>query len=488
MKYKKFLGYLSSNNLSFPLESSGHPPLHEPPGGESAPRGWRSEFADRWPALARARALREARGRDAVSWARSALAQSGGRLERLVSEQRATGPDHEDCFSCGVAALEACAAAWGELAPVGGQRQMHLVRRLEQRLEREEADVLSGQADYVLRQVSVRIALTRALEAIEGLKEPSEERAEALEALEDASVSLAAIAVRAALNIKLTGTASADGPPLPGGAASDLDATAGEIAGKASVIGVARRAQGGEPNAGSWLSEALVMRLPPAATRQERDPTLRAESLFILRSRWLRLGALALLMLEAMDEELVVGVDDSRREMLRTELAERAAKLLRRGRLASRPSAFDFGRAWERQLAALGQVVDTFCRGLGGDRRGLERARWSVMAALVRVATALWLIDAKLGGRQRRRTPAKGLGDLPAHSPRTYEERLAEKVTDGGAGAVEAALELLERREPATFSEAVKLVCVARPCAGAAFDAIADAWETYQVVRYMPWD
>jgi hypothetical protein len=63
---------------------------------------------------------------------------------------------------------------------------------------------------------------------------------------------------------------------------------------------------------------------------------------------------------------------------------------------------------------------------------------------------------------------------------------LAEKVTDGGPGAVEAALELLERREPATFLEAIKLLCGDRPCTDAAFDAIADAWGTYHVVRDMP--
>ena len=83
-------------------------------------------------------------------------------------------------------------------------------------------------------------------------------------------------------------------------------------------------------------------------------------------------------------------------------------------------------------------------------------------------------------------------GHRPLHNPpgesARYEERLAEKVTDGGPGAVEAALELLERRQPATFLEAVKLVCGDGPCAAAAFDAIADAWGTYHVVRDMPWD
>jgi hypothetical protein len=416
------------------------------------------------------------------------LAQSAEGLERIVSAQRSPGAaDHAECLSGGVGALEACAAVWQELAPVAGQRQVHLLRRLEQRLEREEADVLSGQANYALRPISVRIALTRAVEAIEQLKHAGEERVQTLEALEDASVWLAAIAVRAALNIRQAGAASGDGPPLPGRATVDLDAIADEIAGAAGAIAAAERARGEEANVGSWLSQALVLRLPPVATPHERgDPTLRAEALLGLRIRWLRLGALELLMLEALDGEIAAAGGTG--EALAEELPEGAARLLRRARLASRPGAFDFRRAWERQLAALGHVVDPYCRGLAGDRSGLRRARRSVLASLVRVAAALWMIDARLGDHRGRRASTERLAGDPATCARAYDAVLAEKVSQGGAQAVGAALELLELCEPATFSEAVKLVCGDGACADAAFDAIADAWERYHIVRHLPWD
>jgi hypothetical protein len=457
------------------------------PGGESPPLGWRGEFAECWTELALARAASGARGETALTWAITALTRTGASLERLVSARRqAAAGDYEDCLSSGAAALEACAAVWQELAPVAGQRQVRLLRRLERRLKREEAEVLSGQADYALRRITVRVALTRALESIERLEEASVDRAQALESLEEGAVSLAAIAVRAWLNVKVTGTASGVGSQLPERATSDLLGLADQIERKARELCNARRAQGGEPSAGCWLSEALVMRLPTAATRKGRDPSLRAESLLLLRSCWLRLGALQFLLLEAVDEELGAALE--RREALRTQLGEGAAKLIQRGRLASRPSAFDFARAWERQLAGLGHVVDAYCRGLGGDQEGFEAARPSTMATLVRVTAALWLIDAQLGDRPLRRQPLEARAEGRAERLPTHTERLARRVNGGGSDAVEAALELLERSEPATFSEAVRLVSADGMPAGAAFDAIADAWETYHLVRNMPWD
>jgi hypothetical protein len=467
----------------------GHRSLDDSPAGESHPGGWRSEFAERWTelALARARAAGGARGETALSWAIEALTRSGASLERLANaNRRATAADHGDCLTSGAAALEACAAVWQDLAPVAGQRQLRLVRHLERRLKREEAEVLSGQADYALRRSVVGIALTHALEAIEQLKARNADRAQALEALDEAAVSLAAIAVRAWLNIKVTGTASGTGPPLPDGVRSDLLAHAREIARKARELDTERCARGGEPSGGCWLSEALVMRLPTAATSKEPDPSLRAESLLLLRSCWLRLGALQFLLLEALDEEL--GAPYERREALHTRLVDRAADLIQRARFASRPSVFDFARAWERQLAGLGHVVDSYCRGLGGDPEGFEAARQSIMATLVRVTAALWLIDAQLGDRPVRRRPLEAPPERRADRLPTQFERLAQRVNGGGAGAVEAALELLERSEPATFSEAVRLVSADGMPAGAAFDAIADAWETYRLVRHMPWD
>ncbi len=467
----------------------GRRPSDDSRAGKSAPRGWRSEFGERWTelALGRARAAGRADGEPALAWAVKALTRSGASLEDLISgDRRATAADQVECLSRGAEALEACAAVWEELAPVAGQRQVRLVRCLERRLKREEAEVLSGQADYALGWITVRAALTHALEPIERLREESGDRAQALEDLERAAVSLAAIAVRAWLNVKVTGTARGADPPLPASVRSDLLALAGEIARKARELDTERRARDGEPSGGRWLSEALVMRLPAAATREGRDPTLRAESLLLLRSCWLRLGALQFGLLEALDEERGAAVEGG--EALHTQLAKGAAKLLRRARLESRPSAFDFARAWEHQLAGLGHVVADYCRGLGGEADGFEAARACILAALVRVTAALWLIDAQLGDRPPAKEPLKASGERRAERPRTHCQHLARRVKDGGSGALDAALELLEQSEPATFSEAVRLVSTDGMPPGAAFDAIADAWEHYDLVRHLPWD
>ncbi len=68
------------------------------------------------------------------------------------------------------------------------------------------------------------------------------------------------------------------------------------------------------------------------------------------------------------------------------------------------------------------------------------------------------------------------------------EQRLAWGVRVETEGAARSALELSERRNPATLEEAVALVCPDRRPSSQAFDAIADAWDRHRYTRDMPWD
>ena len=126
----------------------------------------------------------------------------------------------------------------------------------------------------------------------------------------------------------------------------------------------------------------------------------------------------------------------------------------------------------------LARVVGAYCRGLEGDDEGFEAAWKCIVATLVRVTAALWLIDAQLGHRPVSRLLPEAVARRRPKPPQTHDERLAQVVTAGGSRAVEAALELFERREPASFSDAVKLVSSRGVPGPAAFDAMADAWET----------
>jgi hypothetical protein len=70
----------------------------------------------------------------------------------------------------------------------------------------------------------------------------------------------------------------------------------------------------------------------------------------------------------------------------------------------------------------------------------------------------------------------------------SYEARLARIILRGGAAASPAAMALLEHRDPPTLDAAVALVAGQGPVTIAAFDFLADAWESYRHLRHLTWD
>lgn len=79
---------------------------------------------------------------------------------------------------------------------------------------------------------------------------------------------------------------------------------------------------------------------------------------------------------------------------------------------------------------------------------------------------------------------------MPATSDRSgaHEARLARLVLAGGAGAAQAAVALLESREPQTIESAVSLLAEQGAVSVDAFDRLADAWATYRHLRNLSWD
>jgi hypothetical protein len=78
--------------------------------------------------------------------------------------------------------------------------------------------------------------------------------------------------------------------------------------------------------------------------------------------------------------------------------------------------------------------------------------------------------------------------DSPASPSECYEARLARSILAGAANARVAAMTLLEHREPATLAAAVSLVAEQGPLGPAAFDLLADAWESYRHLKNLSWD
>lgn len=75
----------------------------------------------------------------------------------------------------------------------------------------------------------------------------------------------------------------------------------------------------------------------------------------------------------------------------------------------------------------------------------------------------------------------------PALSER-HDVRPVGVVLEGGAEAQTAAMTLLECWDPPTLAAALALVAERGDLTVAAFDCVADAWETYRHVKHHSWD
>lgn len=69
-----------------------------------------------------------------------------------------------------------------------------------------------------------------------------------------------------------------------------------------------------------------------------------------------------------------------------------------------------------------------------------------------------------------------------------YEARLARRISEGGPGAAEAAMALLEHRDPPSLEAAAAIVRDHRTISPDAFDCLADAWETYRHIQHQSLD
>ena len=72
--------------------------------------------------------------------------------------------------------------------------------------------------------------------------------------------------------------------------------------------------------------------------------------------------------------------------------------------------------------------------------------------------------------------------------PTTYEERLRLRVVRGGPDAVEAAVAMMERHDPASLEQAQDLAHAGTEPQSDGRDAVAEAWDRYFHIRSMSWD
>ncbi len=296
-----------------------------------------------------------------------------------------------------VVTLECSARIWQAFGPAAGQRHLHLLRRLEETLARTERQVRAAERPLLVNRPSVSLAARGARVAIDDLLGATVDRAEALAALEDAAVELAALAVRVAVNLNGVGGARRGYTQQPPTLRRGLESLAAEVEAVARGHGSQRANNAEEEHLGVLLRTTLSVAFPADAIAlagvSGGDPCLRADALRSLRACWLELAGGLWAVVQGLDDLLAIGTFGDQ-ERLGCAVSSRAGIALMAGGLCRRPSDFDHVYAWESHGEALCALVSDVCRALQTcEPDEVVRAQQLALRRLARALAAIWAVD-----------------------------------------------------------------------------------------------
>lgn len=327
----------------------------------------------------------------------------------LLSTWESAGANQRAVLRCAVIALECSARVWQAFGPVAGERRPHLLRRTEDALACSERRIAVAELSLRVNRGSVSRAARSACVAIDDLLAARADRADALAALEDASVELASLAIRVATSAARTRGDSR-------GSAGQRLALRLQLNALACEVSEATRAQHTNRDRGTetdhlwvWISAALsaapsAEAIELVSPRSGGDPCLRADAFCSLRARWLELTVRLWMIARALDDVLVIGMFDDE-DRLKMAVSSRASSALVHSAMCDGPDNFDHREAWERHRAALCELVSDVCRAL--QTREQDAAVRGQQLAVRRAALALaaiWTID------ERARRATRGVG------------------------------------------------------------------------------
>ena len=376
--------------FSLPISAGGQP------GGAGTP-DWLSRFGQLWSRVGAGDLIGREVDRDrAAACARRDLDVVETDLLALWAGWRASPLS---VLRCAVVPLECSARVWEAFGPAAGPREAHLLSRLHDTLVEAGRDIRAAELALHVNRSSVSLAACAARAAVADVLDPSVDPADALAALEDASVDLASLAVRLALNLDHTGATGRARSEQPFGLARQMRALVCEV----ECAAARRRADVGEildGEVGRWLSDTLGIVAPTEPIRlgplRHGDPCERADARLSLRARWVELAVGLWLIMQSLDDLLTIGTFGEQ-ERVGTAVGLRAGRALAGCGLSQYPGAFDHERAWRRQHEAMVELVGEICRAL--ESRGLDavlRSQQLAMRRLTRALTAIWALDAQL--------------------------------------------------------------------------------------------
>lgn len=380
----------------------------QPPGARGL--GWRETFGDLWNQIA----LGDLVGRhaDPTSVAIKAKRHLEVVQRDLLALWKESGASRRSVLRCAAVPLECSARVWQAFGPVAGDRHLHLLRRVEGTLLTTERQILAAELPILVNRLTISHAVRVARAAIDDLMNASVDPPEALAAVEDAAVELAASAIRIAINLDQIGSARRPRSRQPTGLARQLEMLAGEVSGAARARRSVRGADGQEEHIGAWLSAALSVDPPVGAielaTQRGGDPSLRADALMGLRARWLELAVGLWVIVESLDDLLALETfgDEQR---LRSAVSSRAGGALVGSDLSQRAGDFDHRLAWDRQRGVLYALVGDVCLALQTcEPDAVVRSQQLALRRLSRALVAIWAVDERVRsprGRASRKCP-----------------------------------------------------------------------------------
>lgn len=318
----------------------------------------------------------------------------------LLSTWESAGANQRAVLRCAVIALECSARVWQAFGPVAGERRPHLLHRTEDALARSERRIGVAELSLRVNRGSVSRAARSACTAIDDLLEARTDRADALAALEDASVELASLAIRVATSVERIRGDSRGSAEQRLALRLQLNALACEVSEATRARHTNRDRDRDTETDHLWVWMSAALSAAPSAEaiklvspRSGGDPRLRAEAFCSLRARWFELTVRLWMIARALDDVLVIGMFDDE-DRLKMAVSSRASSALVRSAMCDGPDNFDHREAWERHRAALCELVSDVCRAL--QTREQDAAVRGQQLAVRRAALALaaiWTID-----------------------------------------------------------------------------------------------
>ncbi len=325
---------------------------------------------------------------------------------------RSGGASPRSVLRYAVMALQCSVEVWRAFGPAGGQRQVHLLRRLEDTLTATDREVRAGEMALFVNRARISSAASAARSAVDDLMDAIVDPAEALAALEDTVIDLASLTVRVAMNLTEIGSARRTPTAQPAALRRQLNVLAAEVSSTAQVERSLRGNGEQEVHLGVWLGATLNIAHPTEAiamaSLRGADVSLRADALFSLRARWLELAVGLWVIVQTLDELLVIR-SFANEDQLKSLASSRAGSVLVATRLCRRPFDFEHRQAWTRQREALHALVSDVCLALQTcEPDAVVRAQQLALRRLARALAAIWTID------ERVRSP---LGQANHHRP-----------------------------------------------------------------------